>query len=105
MGSKQAIVYKFLSSVLALVGMVIGILLGELPMVIPWILAATAGIFIYVALVDMMPELNSGHRHPISDHAQHDSHPKELCLQLFGMSLGTIIMLVIALHEDSLSSL
>ena len=85
--------------------MIIGILLGELPMVIPWILAATAGIFIYVALVDMMPELNSGHRHPISDHAQHDSHLKELCLQLFGMSLGTIIMLVIALHEDNLSSL
>jgi len=85
--------------------MIIGIFLGELEMVIPWILAATAGIFIYVALVDMMPELNSGHRHPISDHAQHDSHLKELGLQLIGMSLGTIIMLIIALHEDSLSKL
>ena len=68
-------------------------------------LAATAGIFIYVALVDMMPELNSGHRHPISDHAQHDSHLKELCFQLIGMSLGTSIMLVIALYEDSLGNL
>ena len=93
------------SSVLALVGMVIGILLGELETVIPWILAATAGIFIYVALVDMMPELNSGHRHPISDHAQHDSHLKELCFQLIGMSLGTSIMLVIALYEDRLGNL
>ena len=85
--------------------MIIGILLGERDTVIPWILAATAGIFIYIALVDMMPELNSGHRHPISDHAQHDSHLKELCLQLIGMSLGTIIMLVIALHEESISKL
>ena len=85
--------------------MVIGILLGELDMFTPWILAATAGIFIYVALVDMMPELNSGHRHPISDHAQHDSHLQELCLQLIGMSLGTSVMLLIALNEESLSTL
>ena len=87
------------------IGMVIGILLGELEMFTPWILAATAGIFIYVALVDMMPELNSGHRHPISDHAQHDSHLQELCLQLIGMSMGTCIMLFIALYEDNLASL
>ena len=96
---------SFFSSFISYLGMIIGILLGELPEFIPWILAITAGIFIYVALVDMMPELNSGHRHPISDHAQHDSHLKELFLQLCGMSLGTMIMLVIALHEDSLSSL
>ena len=82
--------------------MIIGILLGELETFTPWILAATAGIFIYVALVDMMPELNTGHRHPISDHAQHDSHLQELCLQLIGMSVGCCVMLLIALYEDSL---
>ena len=87
------------------IGMVIGIMLGELEIFTPWILAATAGIFIYVALVDMMPELNSGHRHPISDHAQHDSHLQELSVQLIGMSLGTSIMLLIALNEETLKKL
>ena len=80
-------------------------MLGELEIFTPWILAATAGIFIYVALVDMMPELNSGHRHPISDHAQHDSHLQELSVQLIGMSLGTSIMLLIALNEETLKQL
>ena len=66
MSVKQAIFYNLLSSVLAYVGMVTGILLGQISDVTPWIFAATAGIFLYVALVDMMPELSSGHAHPIS---------------------------------------
>ena len=36
---------------LAYVGMVTGILLGQISDVTPWIFSATAGIFLYVALV------------------------------------------------------
>jgi zinc transporter ZupT len=39
---------------------VVGLLLGSLGDVSAWLFAATAGVFLYVALVDMMPELNSG---------------------------------------------
>ena len=53
MSIKQAIFYNVLSSVLAFIGMVT---------VTPWVFTATAGI-LYVALVDMVPELTSGHTH------------------------------------------
>ena len=51
MSVKQAIFYNLLSSVLAYVGMVTGILLGQISDITPWIFSATAGIFLYVALV------------------------------------------------------
>ena len=53
--------------------MVIGILLGNLENFTPWIFMGTAGIFMYVALVDMIPELNSGHAHPYTSHEQHEA--------------------------------
>ena len=105
MSIKQAIVCMLLSSVLSYIGMVIGILLGELEMLTPWILIATAGIFIYVALVDMMPELIKGHGNQDGDHSRQNSNLLDLCLRMMGMSLGTFIMLIIALNEESLSTL
>ena len=63
---KQAVFYNVLSSILAFMGMLAGLALGNLDHFSSWMFAATAGIFLYVALVDMMPELSSGHAHPIS---------------------------------------
>ena len=63
---KQAVFYNILSSVLAFIGMLAGVALGNIGHFSSWMFAATAGIFLYVALVDMMPELSSGHAHPIS---------------------------------------
>lgn len=102
---KQAIFYNVLSSVLAFMGMISGLLLGgNLESWTTWIFCATAGIFLYVALVDMMPELNSGHGHPISSDAQ-KSRLMEILLQLLGMSTGVAIMLVIALYEHDLKAM
>ena len=70
------------SSVLAFIGMILGRLLGDLDNVTPWIFTATAGIFLYVALVDMIPELNSGHAHPYTSKEQNESKATELCLQV-----------------------
>ena len=69
-----------------------------------WIFCATAGVFLYVALVDMMPELNSGHAHPISDAHAHKgaSRALEIALQILGMTVGVVIMLVIALFEHDI---
>merc|ERR1712029_98063 len=44
MSVKQAIFYNLLSSLLSYIGMVIGLLLGQISDVTPWIFAATAGI-------------------------------------------------------------
>merc|ERR1719273_1145466 len=101
---KQAVFYNILSSVLACVGMIVGLLLGSLHSISAWMFTATAGIFLYVALVDMMPELSSGHSHPISPNKQKEAHWVGLLLHLLGMSLGVSIMLLIALYEHQLKS-
>ena len=122
---KQAIFYNVLSSILAMVGMVFGLLVAaSLPQVTPWLFSATAGIFLYVALVDMMPELSSGHAHPISRDRQREprglalflqvknihvasskSHFIDTCIyQVLGMTTGICIMLLIALFEHDLKA-
>jgi len=105
MSVKQAVVYNIAIAVFSFVGMLVGTLVGGHESALPWIFMATAGIFIYIALVDMMPELSSGHAHPYTDHAQHDSHLKEMALQLLGMMTGVTVMLLIALYEKNLASM
>lgn len=55
MSVKQAIFYNLLSALMAYVGMVIGTAVGQYTHnVTNWIFAITAGMFLYVALVDMV---------------------------------------------------
>lgn len=88
MSLKQAILLNFLSSLLALFGMVIGRFLGDTEEFTPWIFAAITGMFLYVAAVDMLPELNSSQNGIF-----------ELCIQTCGMAVGGCIMVVIAIKE------
>ena len=99
---KQAVFYNVLSSVLAFIGMVVGLLLGTINNFSPWMFSTTAGIFLYVALVDMIPELSSGHAHPISSGKQQEGNWVDIVLQMLGMFLGVSIMLAIALYEHHL---
>ena len=82
MSVKQAVCYNILSSFLAFIGMILGRFLGDLNFLTPWIFMATAGVFLYVALVDMIPELNSGHAHPYTADEPQQSKATELCLQV-----------------------
>ncbi|XP_023278921.1 zinc transporter ZIP10 [Seriola lalandi dorsalis] len=93
---KQAIVYNLLSALMAYVGMMIGTVVGQYTHnVTNWIFAITAGMFLYVALVDMLPEMLHG-----------DSEDHKRCqlghfiLQNLGMLTGFGIMLLIAIFED-----
>lgn len=54
MSARKAIYYNILSSVLSFFGMCVGILIGETPEASQWIFATAAGLFIYIALVDMV---------------------------------------------------
>jgi len=50
-----ALMYNFLSAVTAIIGMFIGVAIGSSEKdTTPWILSITAGIFLYVALVDLV---------------------------------------------------
>lgn len=54
MSAKQAVYYNLLSSVLSFFGMVLGVFIGHTPEASAWIFAVAAGLFLYIALVDMV---------------------------------------------------
>ncbi|GBP49225.1 Zinc transporter foi [Eumeta japonica] len=97
MSVRRAVCYNALSSALCLVGMVCGVVAGHTPWATRWLFAVAAGTFLYIALVDMMPELSTSH-----------SNEGTLCqciLQLAGLCSGIGIMLVIAMYEHDLKNL
>lgn len=54
MSARRALLYNILSSALCLAGTALGLCLGGVSSATGWVFAATAGIFLYVALVDMV---------------------------------------------------
>ncbi|KAF4799605.1 zinc transporter ZIP10-like protein [Turdus rufiventris] len=125
---KQAIVYNLLSAMMAYIGMLIGTAVGQYANNITlWIFAVTAGMFLYVALVDMVRLLGLGSGgfsqetwhfgaaapqpavqlpemlHGDGDNEEHGYCPVgQFILQNLGLLLGFAIMLVIALYEDKI---
>lgn len=93
---KRALYYNLLSSVLSFMGMAGGIWLAEdHESASQWIYAATAGTFFYIALADLVPEINENNK----------GKSLNLLLAVLGILTGGIIMLLIALHEDSIQYL
>ncbi|XP_060761912.1 zinc transporter ZIP6 isoform X3 [Neoarius graeffei] len=98
MSVKQAILYNLLSAMMGYLGMFTGILIGHYAEnVAMWIFALTAGLFMYVALVDMVPEM----LHNDASEAGF-SHYGFFVLQNAGILLGFSIMLVIAMFEHKI---
>lgn len=96
MSIRRALYYNLLSSVLSFMGMAGGIWLAEdHESASQWIYAATAGTFFYIALADLVPEIN----------ANNNGKSINLLLAILGILSGGIIMLMIALHEDSIQYL
>lgn len=54
MSARQAVYYNVLSSVLSFVGTILGIWIGDTPEASSWIFACAAGMFLYIAMVDMV---------------------------------------------------
>ncbi|CAG9863798.1 unnamed protein product [Phyllotreta striolata] len=91
---KQALFYNILSSILCVIGNVFGLVLGNTEYASSWVFAAAAGMFIYIALVDMIPELSSAHE---------DEGNVGMCLlHLGGLLNGLGIMALIAVYEHDL---
>ena len=51
--------YNFLSACTCYVGLIIGILVGQTQAANEYIFAVAGGMFLYIALVDMAPEMNA----------------------------------------------
>ena len=92
---RQAIVYNLVSAVLAYFGLAIGIVAGSNELGRHFILSITAGMFLYISLADMLPELT------------HQDIPRAsrcaafIC-QHMGILTGIGIMLVISLYEHNM---
>ncbi|XP_050073849.1 zinc transporter foi [Anopheles maculipalpis] len=96
MSAREAVYYNLLSSLLSLLGMVVGIIVGHQPEASGWVFAVAAGMFLYIAMVDMIPELTSSHG------AEERCKTSEFVLQFLGLTLGFSIMMVIAMYEHDL---
>ncbi|GFR99228.1 zinc transporter ZIP10 [Elysia marginata] len=98
MSTKQAIWYNCLSSILCFIGMLIGIALGNMASATDWIFACVGGMFLYIALVDMLPEMTS------VDPKKGENPFLHLFLQVIGIILGSTIMLLIAIFEHDIKT-
>ncbi|NXM35596.1 S39AA protein, partial [Oxyruncus cristatus] len=91
---RSVLLLNLLSALLSCLGAVAGVAVGHsgTPLA-PWVLTATAGIFLYVALADMLPEALRGAEGP------GEGTWSRFLLQNVGFLLGSGIMLGIALAE------
>ena len=93
-------VYNFLSACTCYVGLVLGIVLGEMHLGNQYIFAAAGGMFLYIALVDMVPELNANF-----DRISKQSTKSALgvfLLQNIGILTGIFSLFILAKFQDKI---
>lgn len=54
MSVKSAVYYNLLTGILSFIGMIFGIIFGQSHDSVQWMFAVAAGLFIYIAMVDMV---------------------------------------------------
>ena len=92
--------YNFLSACTCYLGLALGILLGELEGSSCYIFGLAGGMFLYISLVDMMPELNEA-----VETASRRSFGEALTvflLQNVGILVGIICLFTLALYQDDI---
>ncbi|CAH3189728.1 unnamed protein product [Porites lobata] len=98
---KAALAFNFLSACTCYLGLVIGLLLGYTTSAVTWIYALAGGLFVYIALVDMLPEACEMSA-KIGERSIR-RNIKAFALQNFGILLGFAIMLILALYGETIS--
>ncbi|GIY44052.1 zinc transporter ZIP10 [Caerostris extrusa] len=89
----KALWVNFLSGLTCFAGLYIGIYIGDNEVARQWVMAVTAGIFLYVALGEMLPELREHHG---------GSRVKMLIVKNIGILAGIAIMVLISIYEQEL---
>ncbi|CAK9300583.1 unnamed protein product, partial [Gordionus sp. m RMFG-2023] len=96
---KKAMLCNFLSASTCYLGMFFGIILGENQEASFYIFALAAGMFLYISLVDMMPELNKS----IEKANKLGKLPSTLVIQYSGIALGLTSMSLLAKYGSSIA--
>lgn len=94
---KQALVFNFLSACTCYLGMIFGIVLGDMTQSASFIFALAAGMFLYISLVDMMGEL-SATLEECKHSARESSHL--LLMQNIGILSGIFIIFALSLYGN-----
>ncbi|XP_064634147.1 metal cation symporter ZIP14-like isoform X2 [Lineus longissimus] len=98
---KQALGYNFISACTCYLGLVIGIVLGELTSASKWIFALAGGMFLYISLADMMPEIN--HAAESKEAKQFNmSATKIFIIQNLGLLVGYGAMFLLAYYGGNI---
>lgn len=98
---KRAVTYNCLTGVWCFVGFSIGVMLGDLPAATSWIFAVAGGMFLYISLVNMVPEMIA-----VVEEAGQRSIKKGLLVLLVqntGFLFGIALMYVLARFSHSIS--
>ncbi|XP_072265013.1 zinc transporter ZIP5 isoform X2 [Pyxicephalus adspersus] len=93
---KRVLCFSLVSAFLSYVGMLVGVVASRSSaQVSPWMFAVTAGIFLYVALVDMLPQM-------LHRESTNLCQGMDCILHSAGFLCGCGIMLCIALFQDQM---
>lgn len=95
MQMRWAIFFNLLSGATSFLGLYIGLLIGTSEEAQQWILCITAGMFLYIGLVDMLPT--------IMDITSFRQPKLTLVLQNIGFIVGAAIIIVISLLEHHIN--
>lgn len=93
---KKAMLLNFLSALTAFVGLYVGLAVSTDESIRQWIFAITGGLFLYISLVDMLPELINGHI------GSNSTKIVGMIYNNIGILIGALILFLLSVYEEQI---